>query len=149
MEYKLVNSSNDDIDKLISYKLDIILCQAENLDQNEIKMIYKYVNDNVTKELFNYKSIVIKNETVGSLLAFKKKDSLLLDEIYIEEKYRNQNIGRDIIKDLILKNDIIYLWVYKKNKGAIKLYKKMGFKIIDKTENRFYMKYKKYNEENI
>ena len=149
MEYKLVNSSNDDIDKLISYKLDIILCHSENLDQNEIKMIYKYVNDNVIKELFNYKSIVIKNETVGSMLAFKKKDSLLLDEIYIEEKYRNQNIGRDIIKDLILKNDIIYLWVYKKNKGAIKLYKKMGFKIIDKTENRFYMKYKKYNEENI
>lgn len=149
MEYKLVNSSNDDIDKLISYKLDIILCHAENLDQNEIKMIYKYVNDNVTKELSNYKSIVIKNETVGSLLVFKNEDSLLLDEIYIEEKYRNQNIGSDIIKDLILKNDIIYLWVYKKNKGAIKLYKKMGFKIIDKTENRFYMRYIKYNQENI
>lgn len=149
MEYKLVNFSNDDIDKLISYKLDIILCHVENLDQNEIKRIYKYVNDNVTKELSNYKSIVIKDETVGSLLVIKNEDSLLLDEIYIEEKYRNQNIGSDIIKDLILKNDIIYLWVYKKNKGAIKLYKKMGFKIIDKTENRFYMRYIKYNEDNI
>ena len=40
-------------------------------------------------------------------------------------------------------NDIVYLWVYKENERAISLYKDLGFKIIDETEERFYMKYSK------
>ncbi len=46
-------------------------------------------------------------------------------------------------------NDIIYLWVYKKNSKAISLYKKIGFKIIDESESRYYMKYNSQKREFI
>lgn len=42
-----------------------------------------------------------------------------------------------------LNNNKIYLWVYKENKNAISLYKKIGFNIIKETETRFYMIYSK------
>lgn len=35
----------------------------------------------------------------------------------------------------------IYLWVYKQNKKAIKLYKRLGFKIINETDTRYFMKH--------
>lgn len=67
----------------------------------------------------------------------------MLDEIYIEQEYRNKGIGTDIIKNVINENDIIYLWAYKENTKAISLYKKLSFNIIEETESRYYMKYSK------
>ena len=72
-----------------------------------------------------------------------KDDGVLLDEIYIEEQYRNKGIGKDIIRNVLKGSDVVYLWVYKENERAISLYKDLGFKVIDETEERFYMKYSK------
>lgn len=143
MNYKLVKSSNDDIDKLIDYKKKTIFEYANDLPNNEINKINNYVNNNVPKLLDNYLNIVVDDKIVGCLLLTDKDDGILLDEIYLEEDYRNKGIGTDIIKKVISNNDIIYLWVYKENLIAVSLYKKLGFTVIESTESRYYMKYSK------
>ena len=143
MNYKLIKSSNDDIEKLIDYKKRTIYEYAKNLSKDEIDKINNYVKNNMPKLLNNYYNIVGDNKIVGCLLLTDKDDGILLDEIYLEEKYRNKGIGTDIIKKVISNNDIIYLWVYKENIQAISLYKKLGFVVIEETESRYYMKYSK------
>ena len=143
MNYKLVKSSNDDIDKLIDYKKKTIFEYANDLPNNEINKINNYVNNNVPKLLDNYLNIVVDDKIVGCLLLTDKDDGILLDEIYLEEDYRNKGIGTDIIKNVISNNDKIYLWVYKENFKAVSLYKKLGFNVINETESRYYMKYSK------
>lgn len=143
MNYKLIKSSNDDIEKLIDYKKKTIFEYAKDLSENEINKINNYVKNNVPKLLNNYSNIVVYNKVVGCLLLTDKDDGTLLDEIYLEEKYRNKGIGTNIIKEVINNNDIIYLWVYKENVQAISLYKKLGFNVIEETESRYYMKYSK------
>ena len=143
MNYKLVKSSNDDIDKLIDYKKKTIFEYAKNLPRDEINKINNYVKNNVEKFLNNYFNIVVDNIMVGCLLLTDRDDGILLDEIYLEEEYRNNGIGTDIIKNVISNNDIIYLWVYKENLIAVSLYKKLGFKVVEATESRYYMKYSK------
>ena len=143
MNYKLIKSSNDDIEKLIDYKKKTIFEYAKDLPENEINKINNYVKNNVPKLLNNYSNIVVDNKVVGCLLLTDKDDGTLLDEIYLEEKYRNKGIGTNIIKEVISNNDIIYLWVYKENVQAISLYKKLGFNVIEETESRYYMKYGK------
>ena len=143
MNYKLIKSSNDDIEKLIDYKKKTIFEYAKDLSENEINKINNYVKNNVPKLLNNYSNIVVDNKVVGCLLLTDKDDGTLLDEIYLEEKYRNKGIGTNIIKEVISNNDIIYLWVYKENVQAISLYKKLGFNVIEETESRYYMKYSK------
>ena len=143
MDYKLIKSSNDDIEKLIDYKKKTIFEYAKDLSENEINKINNYVNNNVPKLLNNYSNIVVDDKVVGCLLLTDKDDGTLLDEIYLEEKYRNKGIGTNIIKEVINNNDIIYLWVYKENVQAISLYKKLGFNVIEETESRYYMKYSK------
>lgn len=74
----------------------------------------------------------------------KIDDGLLLDEIFIEKEYRNNGIGSSIIKNYVLDNDDnIYLWVYKDNIKAFNLYKKLGFKIKEETNSRYYMESQK------
>ena len=93
--------------------------------------------------IYNYQDIIIAKKVVGCVLITKEKDGILLDEIYLEEEYRNKGIGTDIITNIIKENNIIYLWVYKMNKKAISLYKRLGFTISEETETRYYMKYSK------
>ena len=141
MNYKLMKANIDDVSILIDYKLKSIFDYAENLSLEEIKQINNYVKSNVPKEIDDYRVICINDKKIGCLLVVNKDDGVLLDEIYLEEKYRNKGIGTSIIKKILSSYNIVYLWVYKLNTRAISLYKKLGFKIIDETETRYYMKY--------
>ena len=141
MNYKLVKSSINDIERLIKYKKITIFEYAKDLPEDEINRINNYVENNVPKLLNDYFNIILDNKVIGCLLLTNKDDGKLLDEIYLEEEYRNKGIGTDIIKNVLSDNNIVYLWVYKDNVKAISLYKKLGFSVIDETDSRYYMKY--------
>ena len=91
----------------------------------------------------DYYNIVFDDKIIGSILLKDIQEGKLIDEIYIEKEFRNNGIGTDIIMKAVKKsnNKNIYLWVYKENIKAVSLYKRLGFKIIDETESRYYMEY--------
>ena len=91
--------------------------------------------------LFVYKIIYHNSDKIGCLLVESKDDGVLLNEIYLEESYRDKGIGTDIIRTVILKNNTVYLFVYKSNVRAVSLYLKLGFRMIEETETRYYMKH--------
>lgn len=142
--YRLVDASISDIERLKDYKLKNIFEYAKDLDESEIERINNYVNETIPKQLDEYKNIVLNNSIVGSILVIRKDKDILLDEIFIEEQYRNKGIGTNVIREIIDNaNNNVYLWVYKDNLKAINLYSKLGFSIKDKTDNRYYMEYLK------
>jgi diamine N-acetyltransferase len=74
-------------------------------------------------------------ETKGHLPFHKKRKYIVIDNIVIDENYRNNGYGEKLL-DYIIEyakngkyNDIL-LNVYRFNENAIKLYEKKGFKII-------------------
>lgn len=140
--YKLSFASKKDIPLLVKYKLATIFEYTKDIDEEEKKKIINYVNQSIPDFLTNYKLIVNANNIIGCILISAYRDGILLDELYVEAEYRNLGIGSHIISDLTSTYDIIYLWVYKLNKKAIRLYKSFDFKINDTTETRFLMKYK-------
>lgn len=140
-KYKLQSATQKDIDILIRYKLSNIFEYANNLSIEEINKINKYVKDEVSNQIDNYKVIIIDDKVCGCILTETKGDGIIIDELYIEEKYRNSGIGTKLISNVIYNNKTVYLWVYKLNVNAMRLYKRLGFKIIKETENRYYMKF--------
>ena len=44
------------------------------------------------------------------------------------------------ICDILKQYAVVYLWVYKKNHKAIRLYKRLGFEVSEETETRYLMK---------
>ena len=142
-KYKLENASIKDIERIKKYKLNTIFEYAKDLNKEEVEKINNYVNKTISNQIFEYKNIVLNNIIVGSFLITKNENGLLLDEIFIEEQYRNKGIGTSIIKDVVSKsNSNVYLWVYKDNIKAFNLYNKIGFNIKEKTDSRYYMEYK-------
>ena len=143
MKYSLVDASIDYINYLKQAKSNIIYTYANNLTEEEKIKINNYIDTSISKELKEYKIILFNNKAIGCLLIKKQDDGVLIDEIYLEESYRNLGIGTEIIKNILDINNIVYLWVYKENKKAVSLYKRLSFIIIDETESRYYMKYQK------
>lgn len=143
MEYDLIKATNNDIDFIKKAKLYNILKYAHDLTEKDILNINNYVEKSLLVEMSNFKIIVYDNQKIGCLLVTKKEDSITLDEIYLEEEYRNKKIGTNIITNILKSNPLVYLWVYKENTKAISLYKKMKFKVINETETRYYMGYSK------
>ena len=139
--YEIVKASVTNIPLLVKYKLSTIFEYASNISLKEEKRIVDYVNNNVPINLNNYSLIVKDKVIIGCVLVTNFKDGVLLDEIYIEEFYRNRGIGSAIINNLLNQNNIIYLWVYKANEKAINLYKRLSFHVVDETESRYLMKY--------
>ena len=137
------------------YKINSLYWQSDCFHYNNEPYIYEKTEEGCrTKEyieslLNEEKNILIALETekeiIGFLYAYeetkghlpfhKKRKYIVIDNIVIDENYRNNGYGEKIL-DYIIEyakngnyNDIV-LNVYRFNENAIKLYKKKGFKII-------------------
>ena len=141
--YKLECATNTDIELLTSYKLASILDYAKDLPKEEVENITNYVKTTVPMQIGDYEIIIINNQKVGCLLLEKYEDGILLDELYLDKNYRRKGIGTSILNDILNNNSKVYLWVYKENTFALNLYKKLGFKIKETTETRYFMQYDK------
>lgn len=141
--YKLVKSSKKDISRLVQYKKDIIYMYSKDLAEDEKENINEYVITSVNEIFKDYYNIIIDDKIIGSVCIRDLENAKLLDEIYLEKEFRNKGIGTDIIRKIIENNESVYLWVYKKNKKAVLLYKRLGFTIEEETETRYYMNYDK------
>lgn len=139
--YILVKASKKDIPRLIQYKKDIIYMYSKDLVEDERKRIDEYVINSVNETLKDYFNIIVDDKVIGSVIIINLRRGKLLDEIYLEKEFRNNGVGTDIIRKIIENNKSVYLWVYKENSKAVSLYKRLGFKIIDETESRYYMEY--------
>lgn len=140
--YKLENADETNILLLKKIKIATII-NDNNISKKEQNKIIKYVDNNINNNFKQYKLIKYSNKIIGVLYIHDYKDGILLDEIYINEEYRNKGIATDIIKNMMDKK--IYLWVYKTNTTALNLYKKLEFKIILESENRYLMEFDNIN----
>lgn len=140
LNYKFEQANYKDLERIKKYKLTTIFEYAKDLSQQEINKINNYVDIEVSKQINDYKNIIYNGIVIGSVLVRSIDNGLLIDEIFIENEYRNKGIGTSIIKNILSnRKQNIYLWVYKDNIKAIKLYKKLGFTILEKTDSRYYM----------
>jgi ribosomal protein S18 acetylase RimI-like enzyme len=84
-----------------------------------------------------YLLIEEKNEVIGQLLItyeysdWKNKNMWWLQSVYIKNEYRKKGFFKALFEEVknIAKNnkiEILRLYVYKKNKSAIEVYKKIG-----------------------
>ena len=119
-----------------------LIRKAIKSDVDKINLLGSKLHDNFVRtyhietEIDSNLAIVLVAEEnkkiVGYLYALDFEDNTDLLSIYVDEKYRLNNIGYKLICELqkICKNESITLEVSEKNIGALSLYKKCGFKEV-------------------
>ena len=139
--YTLKTANIKDISLLETWKLQTVLDYAGKLSIEEQEKISNYVHNEVLEYLHFFELIEVSSSIVGCVLVRPYQDGYLLDEIYLEKEYRNLGIGSSILKDKTMQFSPLYLWVYKDNKKAISLYKRIGFLVKEETATRYFMEF--------
>ncbi len=138
LDYKLVNAQSKDNDILVSIKLVTMIDDEMDkiLSHTEKTKIRKSVDVNIERTCEDYKIIYVNNRIAGAYLTLPYEDGVIIDEIYLFDEFRNNGIGTDIIKKLQKDNPNLYVWVYKNNRDAIRLFERLGFRVItgDRTQ---------------
>ena len=141
---KLVDATKDDIDYIYECELQTV-SSDEKKDPDFRKEVRKDAEDSVG----HTKIIMLNNTRVGIYQAYAtnkwgleegEKNWWYIAEIYLDPSARGNGIGTSIIETDISNHDKLLLNVLKENKKAIKLYKRLGFKIDKEFDNRYIMR---------
>ena len=74
------------------------------------------------------------NKYIGSVRYYKQNSFIKIGVLYIIPKYRKQGLALNMLNFIINKNNKYLLNVHYKNKSAIALYKKLGFKKLSSSD---------------
>lgn len=140
MKYSLVAATESETERLIKYKLATTIKRF--MDEKEKTKIINYVTSHIPNQLSTYQLIMVEKHIVGALRVIDYEDGVLVDEIFIEKEFRNKGIGTSIFKNILKENNAVYLWVYKTNTIAGKMYQNLGFKTISTDGRKAFMQFK-------
>lgn len=128
-DYKIVDAQDKDMDILTSIKLVTMIDDEMDkvLSYNEKNKIRKSVLKNVEITCTSYKIIYVGKKIAGAYLTLPYSTGYIIDELYLFKEYRDNGIGTSIINKLKKEMPELYIWVYKNNKKALKLFKRLGF----------------------
>ncbi len=142
----------NNVDFLLDIKLDIIFNSEEivDLDKSDMERMVNYAEEEIRSNLQNYRLLYDDwNNLIGVYAVNDYEDGKIVDTLYVMQDYRAKGIGTYILNKIINDNYLpLYLFVYKSNKDAISLYKKLGFEVAEESQYRYLFKNKNEKEQN-
>ncbi|MBQ7699097.1 MAG: GNAT family N-acetyltransferase [Clostridia bacterium] len=121
------------------------LCK-ENIDKYEdissipYDEVIEWVQRKINKCISEYTRIYKDGALCGYYRVHLDENEYELDDFYLFEEYRRQGIGSAVLEKCIKEADKpVYLYVFKRNEGAVKLYKKFGFEVKEDLGTRYIM----------
>lgn len=87
-----------------------------------------WVRRKITDNIGEYTRVCMAGETVGYYRLHEEAGETELDDLYILPKYRGRGIGTVVLQKCLAEvKTPVFLYVFKENLGAIRLYTRMGF----------------------
>lgn len=121
------------------------LCK-ENIDKYEdissipYDEVISWVRRKISKRISEYTRIYKDGVLCGYYRFHPDNGEYELDDFYLHEKYRRQGIGSAVLEKCLKEVDkSVYLYVFKRNEGAVRLYKKFGFIVREDLKTRYIM----------
>ncbi len=141
MEITYQKATKNDIEALYAFNKELI-DSYEDLKSIEYDKVLNWIRHKLETYISDYTCILSDGEKAG-YFCFKAADGAMeLDDLYVFPKHRNKGIGSTVIRKCLSETPLpITLYVFRKNIGALRLYKKMGFEISENVgETRYIMR---------
>ncbi len=103
----------------------------EDLPSIDYPKVLEWVEKKVRTSIEKYTVIMLAGEKVGYYCLEKHENMWELDDFYILPAYRGKGIGTSVLNTICSKTEgRIFLYVFRKNNGAISLYNRFGFETV-------------------
>lgn len=106
----------------------------EDISAIDYNKVLSWVEQKIYKNINNYSCVMLGNQKTGYYCLSLGEREAELDDLYILPEYRGKGIGTKVLSDCIaLAKTPIFLYVFRKNTGAIQLYNRMGFCVSEEV----------------
>ena len=142
MELTFRKAGNEDAERIFQCNKELIL-QYETLEEINLDYVLSWVQKKISSRIDEYTVICAEGKKAGYYHFFRNEEGELeLDDLYIFPEFRNQGIGSVVIKKCCTSvKEPVMLYVFTRNKGAVSLYKRMGFQVTETIkDSRLIMK---------
>lgn len=144
MKYTLSPACCGDIETVFRLNKELI-DKYENTGAIDYQAVLRQVRGGIEQNIHNYLRVMCAGETAGFVLVENHPDRTELDDLFLFPKFQNKGIGTALIQDIIkVSQKPAFLLVFIENKGAVRLYERLGFEIVETfCGSRYRMRYKK------
>ena len=95
----------------------------------------------------DYRKIFCDGCHAGYVATHDEGDRLEIDDLYLAPAFQGKGTGtavlRQIVSQAMQENKTPYLYVFIRNEGAVRLYRRLGFAVVQEIPNsRYIMEYR-------
>lgn len=122
-----------------------IMCKAlidryEDLASIDYDKVLAWVRRKIAGCIGEYERVMLDGELVGYVHFSQDGDRMELDDLYVLPEYQGRGIGTRVIQRCCGMTELpVYLYVFIRNEGAVKLYRRLGFEINQTIGSRYIM----------
>lgn len=135
--------TQQDVENIFRMTKEHIL-QYENLKLIDCDQVFAWCHRKIEHQSGDYRRIFCGEELAGYVAVHQESDTKReIDDFYLLEPFREKGIGTQVLNQIIenTKRDgkTLFLYVFIRNEGAVRLYRKMGFKVTETIKDSRYI----------
>ena len=139
MELSYEKASTEDVETLYNFSKELIDAYEDPsaIDRNEV---LAWVGRKLSNKIDEYTCVRCGGETAAWYRFAPAEGKMEIDDLYVLPKYRGRGIGSEIIEKCCRETDLpVFLFVFIKNEGAVRLYNRHGFRVVKKLGSTRYV----------
>lgn len=140
MNISFKNATKDHVEEIYCLCKKLV-DDYENTAEINYEKVLKWIHRKIENSIHEYTVIYSDNQKVGYFHFYKNQDDKYeIDDLYILPQFQNKGIGTEVIKMCCSSVSApVMLYVFVKNKKAVALYKRLGFKVKEIVNNTRYI----------
>ena len=132
----------EDLDSLFRLNKHLI-DTYEDLTTIDYDKVLHWVRRNIESNLASFRRVLWDGQLAGYYSLTPAEGKMELDSLFVLPGFQRKGIGTSIITQCLRSCPCVYLYVFRKNRDAIRLYQRLGFQITKEVgHTRYIMEYK-------
>ena len=139
MELNYERASGADVEAIFALSKALI-DQYEDVESIDYDKVLQWVRRKIEAQIGEYQRVLMDGSLAGYVHFHPAGERMELDDLYILPEYRGQGIGTAVVEKCCGETEKpVYLYVFRRNEGAVRLYQRLGFMIVQEVGSSRYI----------
>ena len=117
-----------------------LIDRYEDTDAINYEYVLNWVRQNIEHQLPHFRRILADGELAGFFCLVPLEDRFEGDSLFVLPSFQNRGIGTQVLKYCKEQsNNNMFFYVFRRNQDAIRLYERMGFRIVKEVGTTRYI----------
>ena len=139
MKVTFVPAGEEDVSRIFQLNKELIH-RYEDLSAIPYDKVLSWVEENIRQQLPHFRRIMADGSHAGYFCLCPAAGKWELDSLFVFPEYQGRGIGREAVRYCQNRADTtLFLYVFKENTGALRLYQRLGFRIAKEVRATAYI----------